>query len=222
MVEDHLDWLKSNKVYLRISYDGSSQSKTRPGIYFNSQEKLQQIFDRLKAEYSPDLLSVQITITTYNVSSLADDAIKLIRLYNINTIKIEPVQPSCSSRSKIVDRPSPDVFVNSFLQMCDTLLKNKIEAYIDTSYLSIPSVGYFCSLRNKIVISPYGVLTPCVEIINKGIKDNIILWKVYRNKKIDFQKVRNIQKEYLFKYHPKNFKVCSRCNLVHICKVIVL
>lgn len=84
--------------------------------------------------------------------------------------------------------------------------------------LSVPSVGYFCSLRNKIVISPYGLLTPCVEIIKRGVKDDIILWKINENKKINFQKIREIQKRNLFKYHPQNFKICSNCNLVHICK----
>ncbi len=218
LILDYIDWLKKNDVYLRISYDGSSHFKTRPGFGFNSEEKIVKTLNTLKDEYPPDKLSVQMTITKFNVLNIPTDVVTLSTLYGIRTVKIEPVQTSCSERSKIVDSPDPLLFSKKMISLFDMIIKEDIEMFIDTSYLSIPSNSYFCSLRNKIVVSPYGLLTPCVEIVKEGVKDDLILWKIDKSKDINFSAIREVQMKNLFKFHYKNYPVCSQCNLSYICK----
>ncbi|MCK9292786.1 radical SAM protein, partial [archaeon] len=89
LVPKYISWLKDNSVFLRISYDGSAQKINRPGLKFNSDLKLIKTFELLKNNYSPELLGIQMTITKFNVNTLALDVFNLITKYNINTIKIE-------------------------------------------------------------------------------------------------------------------------------------
>ena len=216
LVPKYLSWLKDNSVFLRISYDGSAQKINRPGLKFNSDLKLIKTFELLKNNYPSELLGIQMTITKFNVNTLALDVFNLITKYNINTIKIEAVHTSCSVRSKVVNQPTPEEFVNSYLSVLDLLVSKKITAYIDSSYLSIPSTSYFCSIRNKAVISPYNLISSCVEVIKKDINNKIILCEDIS--KINFNNIQKFQLDYFYKFHPENYKICSECNLVHICK----
>ena len=217
-VLDYLDWLIDNKVYLRISFDGSTNSVARPGVSFNSGEKLNSVFNTLKEKYPKELLSVQMTITNANVNSMPKDVLNIIKKYNIDAIKIESVHSSLSDRSKIVKRADPKEFANKFIETLDLLVSKNITAYLDTSYLSLPGVSYFCALRNKLIVSPFGVLGSCVENINSNNENNSILWKLNHKKEINFVKIKDYQQKQLAKYYPENYLICSKCNLVHICK----
>jgi len=218
LVGAHLSWLRENRVYLRISYDGSAQSSQRPGCRFDSAVRLQETFNLLQDSYPADLVSVQMTVTKENVHTIKDDVVVLAHERGVRTFKIEPVQSSCSDRSRIVPSPDPAIFADSVLRTLDRLLVLEVQAFLDLSYLSIPSTEYFCSLRNKIVISPYGVLGPCVELIRPGVIDNLLLWKADGQGQLDFDEIQERQKTGLQRYHPKNYAVCSNCNLAHICK----
>lgn len=218
LVPDYLDWLRANKVYLRISYDGSTQSITRPGVKFDSQKRLTHTFDVLQKEYVSAFVSLQMIATRFNVGNLPDDVFNLITQYDIDSIKVEAVKASASERSKTVDSPDPLFFANQLIKVLDKFIENNVGGSVNTSYLSLPGINYFCALRNKIIISPLGYLGSCVEFIDPKQKNNLILCKIDKGKDIDFNKIREFQKKNLFHYYPKNYKVCSDCNLVHICK----
>lgn len=216
LVKKYFYWLKNNKVNLRISYDGSSQNETRPGLNFNSAEILQDTLLFLKSNYPLELLSIQMTITNLNVNNMCEDVEKIMLEYGVDTVKLEPVHSSFSERSKNVSSPKIEDYVFNFLKTIDNLVQKNIKGYLDISCLTIPSTSYFCSIRNKAIISPYKIMAPCVEIIKPGTKDDLIL--NYNLNNIDFNNIRKIQKEKLFNLHPKNYDTCENCNLVHFCK----
>ena len=218
LVPENLSWLRKNSVYLRISYDGSAQNLQRPGCNFDSNLRLKSTLSKIRDRYRSDLVSVQMTITEANVSTIADDVINMVEQYGIQTFKIEPVQTSCSQRSRNVPSPDPSLFVHSILDTLDRLVKMDAELFLDLSYLSVPSTEYFCSLRNKIVISPYSVLSPCVETIKPDEMNNMLIWQGGVPKRNDFDIIEAVQRERFDSYHPKSYPICSRCELVHICK----
>lgn len=216
LVKKYFDWLKDNKVNLRISFDGFSQNETRPGLNFNSKEILLDTLLFLKNNYPLDLLSIQMTITNLNVNHMCEDVEKVMLEYGVDTVKLEPVHSSFSERSKNVSPPALEDYISNFLKTIDNLVEKDIKGYLDISCLTIPSTSYFCSIRNKTIISPYKIMAPCVEIIKPGTKDDLIL--NYDLDNIDFKKIRDIQKEKLFNLHPKNYSTCANCNFVHLCK----
>jgi len=217
LIQKYFDWLKENKVNLRISYDGSAQNTNRPGYNFNSNDVLIDTFKFLKKNYPPELLTVQLTVTSSNVFKMCEDVEKIILEYGIDTVKLEPVHYSFSNRSKNVSQPSPEEFTVNFLKTIDNMVSKEIKGYLDISYLSIPSTCYFCSIRNQAILSPYNLLIPCVEVIKKGLNDDVILSDDFKN--INFDKISVMQQKKLYKYHSSNFPKCSNCNLVHICKI---
>jgi uncharacterized protein len=216
LVKKYFDWLKKNNVNLRISYDGYSQNKTRPGLDFDSSKILCETLIFLKNNYPLDLLSVQMTITNLNVNHMSEDVEKIMLEYGVDTIKLEPVHSSFSERSKNISSPKIEDYVFNFLKTIDSLVQKNINGYLDISCLTIPSTSYFCSIRNKTIVSPYKIMAPCVEIIKPGTKDDLIL--NYDLDNIDFNNIRKIQEEKLFNLHPKNYNICSNCNFVHFCK----
>ncbi|MDD3178501.1 MAG: 4Fe-4S cluster-binding domain-containing protein [Candidatus ainarchaeum sp.] len=218
LLPKYLPWLKIHSFFLRISYDGCAQKINRPGLNFNSNEKLSETFKLIKNEYPLDLVGVQMTITKSNIDNLPFDVLKIITDYKINSIKIEPVHTSYSIRSKIVNQPTPKEFVDSYLSTLDLLISKNIEVYIDNSYLSIPSTAYFCSIRNKAIISPYNLITSCVEVIKKEGNENNGVVLCDDISLIDFNTIRKIQLDKLYPLHPKNYSDCSECDFVHICK----
>jgi radical SAM protein with 4Fe4S-binding SPASM domain len=126
------------------------------------------------------------------------------------------VHSSFSERSKNISSPKIEDYVFNFLKTIDSLVQKNINGYLDISCLTIPSTSYFCSIRNKTIVSPYKIMAPCVEIIKPGTKDDLIL--NYDLDNIDFNNIRKIQEEKLFNLHPKNYNICSNCNFVHFCK----
>jgi len=216
LVPLYIDWLKANNVYLRISYDGSAQNINRPGNNFDSKKMVENTLQLLSDSYPLTLLSVQMTITKSNVQTIQNDVENIIKQYKINTIKIEPVHPSVSTKSKLIDLPSVEEFSENILKTLDNLISKNINARIDLSYVSAPSTSYFCSVRNKAVITPFKVITPCVEIINSAVLKNLILWDGKNN--LDFNNISKIQHTFLYDYHPKSDVECANCNLVHLCK----
>jgi len=218
LVPQHLVWLRDHGAYIRVSYDGSAQSATRPGRGFDSASAVRATLETLHTDYPSDQVSVQMTVTKESVQRLAEDVCSLANEYGLRTFKIEPVQTSCSERSAAVNSPESQTFVSSLLATMDALVANTMSVFVDTSYLSVPSTEYFCSLRNKIVVCPDGVVSPCVEVTRRGVRDDLLLWNARDVDGIDFAAVENFQRRKYHLFHPRCFPVCSECEYAHFCK----
>lgn len=218
VVRKHLPWLGEHNGHIRISYDGSSQDITRPGRGFSSADQVHETLTELSRVYPMDRVSVQITVTSHNVSTIASDVCRLAEQYGVGTFKIEPVQTSCSSRAAEVPSPAVNDFVACIIDTLRALRCKELHAFVDTSYLSVPSTEYFCSLRNKMVICPDGILSPCVEVTRRGVRDDLILWDTQNLGRPDYRMIEQKQQASFASFHARESPVCSRCEFVHFCK----
>lgn len=218
LVPQYIHWLLEHKAYIRISYDGAMQNATRPGRNFDSAVAVKATLAALRSTYPSDLVSIQMTVTRISVDHLAEDVCSIARDFGIKTFKVEPVQSSCSERSALVNSPEPRTFAESLLSTMDALVADDMGVFLDTSYLSVPSTEYFCSLRNKVVICPDGVISPCVEVTRRGVRDDLLLCDHLDGGGIDFQAVAKLQRQRFDRYHQRLFPVCAECNYVHFCK----
>jgi radical SAM protein with 4Fe4S-binding SPASM domain len=67
-------------------------------------------------------------------------------------------------------------------------------------------------------VCPDGVLSPCVEVTRRGIRDDLLLWKREDSVALDFPAIANLQRERFDRFHPRYSSVCSECDFVHFCK----
>ncbi len=218
-VKDHLEWLKSKNVNLRVSYDGSSQSINRPAKEFDSELRLQETLEALEESYSEGLTRVQMTITKSNVENITEDVLKLIDDYGVISVSLETVHVSGSSRSQNICPPKPSSFSDEMMRLFKNMVEKDKKAYINTIYLNVPSADYICSMRNRLVVSPYGLLSSCVEVIEEGLGDKFIIEnKLEEDSNLNFEAIREYQRKNLFSYHPSSYEGCPQCDLVHICR----
>jgi len=215
--QEQLDWIIKNEVDLRVSFDGVAHETQRPFRTDLSSKKIVEGNIKKLVELNKQF-KVQCVVTSKSIEQLVD-SIKYFNELGAKVVKVEPVHISTISRKgEELASPRPEQFVRNFIKAIKYIIDNDLKIKLDTAFLSRPTIGYYCGLRNNIIITPRGQITGCVEFTRKtdpfselilngdcSIKDN----------KLIFDKKA---KEELKKIHFTNYPNCRKCNLKLICK----
>jgi uncharacterized protein len=208
------DWVVSNKVELRISYDGLFQEKQRPAVNPDDQAQIEENINFLANERFPFI--IQSVVTSLSVNSMAENALFLYKR-GARNIKFEPAHISKVSRGDQSLTPPPESFVRNFLKTVDLIVEKDLQLKSDTGFLSRPTTGYYCGIYENMNLCPGGLLSPCVEVASQDnpFSKDFIYGKFSPSRNefiIDAQK-----RERFAKMHYSNFTPCSTCNLKLVC-----
>jgi len=215
--EEQFLWLKENKSFVRVSFDGLAQNIQR--IFADgssSKNQVEKNIRRLVKEKIP--FAVQTIITSKSVSKMKEIVRDLYDL-GVRDIKLEPVYISEASRGQENLMCSPKEFSDSFIDLVKYLRKNQMKVLIDSSFFSRPSTGYYCTMpEGNNVLTPEGYLTSCVEIskTSEPFADMLLYakWDIANKKFIyDQEKLNQLKK-----FHFSNSPQCINCSLRLMCK----
>lgn len=214
--KEQLQWILDNNIETRISFDGLASNFQRP---FTNKLSSRSIVEknikelvRLGKEFA-----IQCVVTGQSVSMIKDN-VKYLYSLGARNLKIEPVHISPISRSEgDLRAPTSDEFVYNYIEMLKYVKEEGLDVKLDSSFISRPTLGYYCGIRNKIIVTPSGDITGCVEITRKGepFSDIVINGCYAANRKTEFDEQ---SKEKLYRLHFSSYKKCMDCNLKLICR----
>jgi len=215
--KDHLQWILDNDIDLRISFDGLAHRYQRP--FKTGMSSSEAVENNLKELVKLNKkFKVQCIVTEESANYIIDTIQHLSKL-GVKLIKIEPVHISeISRKSNQLKPPTPQQFVDKFIEALEYIMRNKLDMKLDTAFLSRPTTGYYCGLRHNIIITPEGNITGCVEFTRKIDPFSELI--VNGNCSLDEKKLlfNERAKAELKRLHMDNYKACHSCNLKLICK----
>ena len=214
---DVLEWLITNKVDVRVSYDGlmhniQRQFATQSDFY--SKEIVRGNINALISKNIP--VTVQCIVTNEGLRNLHQTADEIIEM-GVKTLKLEPVLATDVSRATKEMEPNPTKYSEALLDVIGYIAELSVDLKIDTGYFAEPSDEDYCGItHNNKTITPDGLVTACVEVAKETdpYASPIIFGKV-EGKRITMNQNRLKLLESL---HYSNQAECAKCNLRFICQ----
>jgi len=208
-----LNWLISENVSVRISYDGIGQANQRPYRIGSYSDKI--VKENIKELVANKIFPMIQCIITSKTIDFMKEIVNDICVLGVEVIKFEPVSCTDVSRGENDLEPNPVIFANKLIEVIEYIANNNLPVMIDTGYFCKPTENNYCGIaRGNFILTPEGMITSCVEVARKAdpYQKEIMIGKFNRNS-IDF-----FENNFLNKLHPDNYMGgCKECNLKMIC-----
>jgi len=210
-----LDWLVSNKVNTKISYDGVMQNIQRP--FEDGSDSSSVVEENIKNLIGSEAFVIaQCIITDLGINTMHRTIDRAVSL-GVKAIKFEPALSSTVSRSKSEVEPDPKEYAKALLSAVEYVVDQAYDLTVDTGFFAEPSREHYCGMStNNRVVTPHGKITSCVEVARPSdpYAETIMIGQVKDGKMI----LDNSRRKNLLKYHYDNqLGGCKICNLRLIC-----
>lgn len=215
---EQLEWLITNKVATRISFDGEAYDMHRPTVTGKSAKSaVEKTIRHLASADIP--LTIQLTVSSLDTSlRRMRESVLAISNLGARYIKIEPVHASVLSRADQTLVPDLNEFVDRFVEVIEYIIQNNLDVKIDNSFISRPTSGYYCGAGegSNITITPAGYITSCLEVSrpNEVFADKMIYGRCTKENGICLDESK---RAFLDRLRWDNFVGCPECNLKLIC-----
>ena len=214
---DVLEWLITNKVDVRISYDGLMHNTQRPFAIQGRLNSRKTVKENIKALISKNIpVTVQCIVADDGLFSLQQTIDEIIAM-GVKILKLEPVLATDISRATKEMEPNPIKYAGALLNIMEHVAELGVDLKIDTGYFAEPSDEDYCGItHNNKTITPDGLVTACVEVAKEiDPYANLIIFG-----KIEGQRIIMNQDwlKLLESLHYSNQAECAKCNLRLICQ----
>lgn len=168
MDEKTLNLLIENNFKISLSMDGLKEVQDFQRPLSNGKSSYDIVISNLKRFIQSNLdLKIRATVTKFSVSKMADTVSELAK-YGVKKIHFEPVTPGgrgCNSED-LLSPPNSEEFVDNLVKAIE------VGAGVGVDVICFPYMNMlvapivFCDgrIQNRLVISPAGVLSSCVEV----------------------------------------------------------
>jgi len=214
---EQLEWIVENNVFVRISCDGVAHDYQRPFPDGSPSRTIVEANIKNLVNLNVEFM-VQWVITSINVQSMVESVDYFADL-GVKILKPEPahISETCRGSKELV--PSPEEFAHNFIEMLKHIVAKDLSLKIDTSYLSRPTVGYYCGVYGaNLMITPNGDITACIEITRRSepLSDVMLYGRLLVDQaKFVFNDTALAKLRLL---HFANYSTCKQCPLRLICK----
>lgn len=214
MNKDTLDFLINEHFKVTLSMDGTEEIQNMQRPLPNNKPSFPYVKEALTrfVESNTDV-NVRITVTEYSVDKMLD-IVNYLHSVGIKKIHFEAVSEAGRALKNKTElcKNSPDVksFSNKLIECIELATKYKMEVNCS------PFVWCNGSIDNRIVVSPYGMLSSCVEIQDPSSE----MAEYFKYGTIDEQGNVNIEQR-IMKHTPKNpddKRECNKCPYYLFCK----
>lgn len=207
-----LDWILTNKIVVRSSYDGEMQDKQRP--YRNGSSCKKTVVENIRnlvAENNP--LTVSCIVTENGVNTLRKTIDEMVDI-GVGAIEFEVARKTSVSRNSGWNEPNPFKFADALLDVIGYAANMNGKIQVSTSYFSVPRVGgNYCGVSGKNrIITPSGLVTSCLDVsrVNDPYAEKLIFGDTILKS--------SENKAFLENFENLSARGCFGCNLQMICQ----
>ena len=163
-----IDILTKNDFKISLSMDGIEEVQNYQRPLAGGNESYDLVIQNLKVFLENNLdVKIRATVTAFSVSKMAA-AVQELSTYGVKKIHFEPVTPGgrgCTD-DELLQPPASGVFVENLIKAIEVGAEVGVDVICFPYMNMLVAPVIFCDgrIKNRLVISPSGALSSCVEV----------------------------------------------------------
>jgi len=163
-----VDILTQNDFRISLSMDGIREVQNYQRPLIGNKSSYDLVIQNLKLFLKQNLdVKIRATVTSFSVNKMVE-AVRELSSFGVKKIHFEPVTPGGrgSTENELLQPPNSAVFVENLIKAIEIGAKVGVDVICFPYMNMLVAPIIFCDgrIKNRMVISPTGALSSCVEI----------------------------------------------------------